>query len=262
MKMNYLQKSKNNTRNIFQTVGWGFALFSFFILIRLFFIHATTEYAYAISRPLWSTRDTVLGAGDSVHVIDGINAGDVQALRSEIYNLQLRNMELAAEVTSLHGQIHVTEIQNEKNRLTAKVVSQPPFTPYDVFIINVGSADGVVLGTKIYIGNNTLVGTITKLENTNSEVTLLSSGSQTTQSRLLRTGEGVILNGNGGGNFEVTVPKGFDIVVGDMFVDGTVSQHVIAQVFSIDESSKGSFKKIYAKIPVNIFQTIWVGVEK
>jgi cell shape-determining protein MreC len=269
--MTYLQKNNNST--VWQKIIWGGIVCVICIGLRFFFGNFFSNTAFRLATPLWHTLDSILGvqtqnqtvnqqANTAQSAVQDSNAGDVQALQSQIYNLQLKNIELSTQVSTLTELTSIQSLQTAQNRITAKIISKPPYTPFDIFILGSGSVQGIGIGSLVYIGDNTLIGTITKLEQDDSEVTLLSSQANTYDTQVLRTGEAVTIHGAGGGNFTATLPKDFDITSGDVLVDGSAKHHIITEIYSIDTASQGSFKTIYGRLPVNIFQSEWVGVDK
>lgn len=85
-----------------------------------------------------------------------------------------------------------------------------------------------------------------------AEVRLFSSGDYKKEGILSRTDLPVVLDGRGGGNFYLKLPKDFDIKEGDLIKDNTLENKVIASVYKIDQSD-GSFKDVYLIYPFSIF---------
>ncbi len=184
------------------------------------------------------------------------------ALQDEIASLKQKEIDydaILAENQSLKAQFGRME---NKNRVLAAIISKPPASPYDTFVLDVGSVEGVVLSDKVFISDTVIVGVITSVTSHTSLVTLFSGGGNKQQAILARTGASYELVGEGGANLELEVPKDTDILWGDSFMYPGLSTSVIASVYYIDTNSQSSFKTIYLRIPGNVFQTRFVFVQK
>ena len=103
---------------------------------------------------------------------------------------------------------------------------------------------------------------ITSLTQDTGIVSLFSSSGVKQQGILSRTGSSYTLEGNGGANFKLEVPKDTDVLWGDVFLYPGTEQSVVASVYYIDTDSQSSFKTIYLRIPGNVFATRSVFIER
>jgi cell shape-determining protein MreC len=255
MKMNYRQKNSSAKKYFII----GSVLFFVLILLRVLFYSAFSSLAYTVAKPFWD-----LGRGIYKQTESSISYGDSKIdlveknknLENKIYELEIKNLELSSKASVTEN----TEERSKPGFVISKILVKPPYSPFDIFIIENTPNSGISVGDKVYIGENTLIGEVVSILPKEARVQLLSSGSQSYQASIQRTGETVTLNGQGGGNFKVSVPKEFNVSLGDYLVDSSSKESVIAVVYSIDTSSQGSFKDVYARIPLNILQTEWVSV--
>lgn len=150
---------------------------------------------------------------------------------------------------------------NLDRKIMANVLSKPPQSAFDTFVIDKGDQDGVVLGKTVYLSNDIILGEIVSVTGKTSVLKLFSGSGEVTEATNSRTGANFVLKGEGGSNFTVEVPKDADIIWGDNFTfpaDGPI----LATVSFVDTSSQSSFKNIYLKVPGNILQIKRVFVEK
>jgi hypothetical protein len=119
-----------------------------------------------------------------------------------------------------------------------------------------------VVGSRVYMSDTIVVGTITSVAPRTSVVQLFSTGGLKQQATLARTGATYELVGSGGANFQLEVPKETDVALGDTFLYPNSSISVLAIVYDIDNGSQSSFKKVYLRIPGNIFSSQWLFVDK
>jgi len=142
------------------------------------------------------------------------------------------------------------------------VLSKPPRSPYDTFVIDIGSEDNVSLGDRVYISDNNIIGLIKNMTPHTSLVELFSNGNLEQEATLSRTGASFVLKGLGGGNLELEVPKDTDVIWGDVFLYPRFSPSMIGSAYYIDTNSQSSFKKIFIRVPGNVFSAKYVFVEK
>lgn len=262
--MNYLLKSKPKNENRKKII---IILFVYFCLsvFGLFFGESFRGLVWGISRPMWATSSYITTPFSSI-------AGYF----SKQSELIARNIALEEElektrVKLLDYDLILKENQNLKEefgrgsvsgKMLSVILSKPPRSPYDTLVLDVGSENGVVPGSRVYIGENIVIGLITNITPRTSLVNLFSTSGEKQEVTLSRTGESFLLEGRGGGNFKIEVPSDTDIVWGDTFVYPGISQSVIANVYYIDTSSQSSFKTVYLKTPTNVFSSKYVFVQK
>ncbi len=260
--MSYLLKSKPKKGNWNKTIS-VLALLLFLLLLG-FFSASTRNIFYKIARPIWTAANAATSPFPKIKNFfvsrqNLINKNIV--LEDELGALRLK--EIDYDVLSKENQ----ELKDQAGRRTdrrlilSRVLSKPPRSPYDTFVIDIGSEEGVIKGSKVYLSDNVIVGLVTSLTPTTSLVELFSAGDQKQEAILSRTGASFTLNGKGGANFEIEVPKDTDIMWGDVFLYPGLASSVIGSVYYIDSNSQSSFKTIYLRIPGNVFQTKTVFVE-
>jgi hypothetical protein len=119
----------------------------------------------------------------------------------------------------------------------------------------------VTLGAKVYLSQSIALGVISSVGSHNSVVKLYSSSGTKQEAISDRTDASFEIEGYGGANFKIEVPKDTDILLEDLFTlpsNGTI----LGEVYYIDSNTQSSFKTIHLRIPGNVFQTKWVFVEK
>lgn len=255
--MNYLLKSKtkHETRN---RLFIAIFIFLVFYLIGYFFSDTSRSVVYSISRPMWVTENIltapfrgIIGFFKTKNNLINQNL----ALQDEISSLKLRDIDY--EIILKENQDLKNEIgrHNIKNPVYSRVLSRPPRSPYDTFVVDVGSVHGVTPADRVYLSDNVIIGLVTTVTQNTSLVQLFSSSGNKQEAIVSRTGASFVLEGMGGANFKLEVPKDTDIIWGDVFLYPGINSSVIATVYYIDSNSQSSFKSIYLRIPGNAFQT-------
>lgn len=264
--MNSLLKSKpkSNTKKVITILVCVCGLL---FVVQYFFPRLITTTATTLIRPVWFVRDTAFGSFSSFigyfQRVDTLRKEN-QNLQDQLYALKVKESEfnqVKREYEDLKAVMNATTASRhmgEKNIITARVLSKPPFTPYDIFLVDGGSADGVRMGDLVYANDALVIGRVTSVASHTAYVTLFSSGSQSQEFLMSRTGTSVAVTGMGGGNFALYVPKDFDIEVGDTMSEPSYDAGVVAEVYAIDQTTQNSFKRVYARVPTPIFRSKFV----
>lgn len=238
----------------------------FFILIIIGFVFPTftRRFFYSISVPLWKSENFIAKPFVGIKfyfVTKNYLINKNLALVEENNRLELSQIDheiLLKENQELKEQIGRT---SGKNLVFAKVLSKPPRSPYDTFVIDIGSNEGIVPGSRVYLSSNVIIGLVTSVTPGTSLVKMFSTGDNKQESINSRTGASYVLTGKGGANFQVEVPKEADILWGDAFLYPSLGVSVLGTVYYIDSNSQSSFKTLYLRIPGNVFQTQSVFVD-
>lgn len=234
-------------------------------LAAIFLPNFTRSTAYTISLPVWMIRDGIKNSFlDSLGIFKSKKSliKDNADLASSIETLNLKQVDydiLVKENEDLKTQLGR---KGEGTRVTGAIISKPPNSPYDTLVIDVGSNEGVLPGSKVYVSDNVIIGLITSVTTHTSLVELFSTSGKKQEVNLGRTGSAYTLIGQGGANFKLEVPKDSDILWGDMFFYPGGKLSTLGSAYYIDTNSQSSFKTIYIRIPGNIFSSKWVFVEK
>ncbi len=252
-------KPKSNIKKVFGTIL--FVLACFFSL-QFFFPNILSSTVLSIAKPLWMFRDATMSSSSGFFGFFSRSSTlrkENEKLRDELYAFRVREVEfnqMQTEYTDLKTLLGDSASSSVKSGVTlARVLSKPPFTPYDSFVVNKGTFARVSVGNLVYANKGLVIGRVTKVTSNASFVTLFSSGGEAQEFLVSRTGVSLLVTGKGGGNFEIYVPKDFDINIGDSLTEPSYDIGIVAEVYAIDETSQNSFKRVYARVPKAIFQT-------
>lgn len=190
--------------------------------------------------------------------------------------LQDENTRLIKENVLLHMQIDAYRlVLDENTRLketlgqldTTKyvlgtVLSKPSQTPYDTVLINVGAKSGVTMDSLVYVQGVIPIGTVSRVFDSSSVVTLFSTPGQKTVVRLEESGGDFELVGRGGGNFELELPRDALITQGAHVYLPGMTAYYIATVGPVVSDPRDPYKKVLLTSPVNINQLTEVFIRK
>ena len=151
--------------------------------------------------------------------------------------------------------------RNTKERMIlATVLSRPPFSPYDSLIIDIGSTDGVAVGSMVYASTDILIGDISDVYSSTAKVNLFSSPGRRFPVLVGPSAIQVEAEGRGGGNFKVTLPSEVGVEKGDPVRFAQSKSNVVGIIEEIEIDSVDSLQEVLFKIPLSISEISYVEV--
>lgn len=178
-------------------------------------------------------------------------------LKQKISQMELAVLDrelLFAENEELKG---LLERPLNKGAIVARVLSAPPESPYDTFLVDRGGQDGI-RGKEFVTSLGGLIGEVVSVYPKNSLVRLFSSPGNRVAVRIGPShipGEAI---GMGNGNFEITLPRGTAIAEGDFVSLSLVPDKVLGVVEFVGVGSSDTFEKVLFRLPVNLTEILWV----
>lgn len=261
--MNYHPKSKSFFSK-YKIIVLAFCLFIFFSAFIFFFPIFNRSLWTTVSKPFWSTSQKVsltFSATINFFKFKSNLISENTNLKDQINTLKLKVADYDLLVKENEDLKNLTSRKENVDRISARIISKPPQSPYDTLILDVGSNEGVSVHSDVYLSDSVLVGNVTAVTEHSSVVEMYSTGDKKNNAVLERTGASYELIGDGGGDFHIQTPKDADVLWGDVFVLSDLSSGILATVYYIDSSSQSSFKTIYLRVPGNVFQSKWVLID-
>ena len=261
--MSYLLKSKPK-RTISLKVIFAVLLFVFLFALSFLFPNGLKSISYTIGKPFWSIADYSLKPFS--FIIDYIKTKNSLieenfSLKDEVSRLKMKEIDydiLLKQTDDLKSQLGRI---NTVGKTVARILSKPPLSPYDTFVVDVGQNAGLQAESKVFISDNIIIGIVKSVNSNSALVELFSSSGVEHEVVSERTGTTFKLVGLGGGNFKIEVPKDVDILWGDSFVYPNLASAVLGNVYYIDSNAQSSFKTVYIRTPVNVFASKYVFIE-
>lgn len=179
-----------------------------------------------------------------------------------------------AEWESREAHVRVLEDENESlrtllsyhtdkpNPQVARVVGKPSENLYNRIILDQGSDAGIAVGDHVGIYDTMLLGTVISVSPRTAVVDLYSSPSAVLNGVLLRESITIPVRGNGGGNFEIEMPRDIKVEDGDIVTLAERPDMVIAIVKSVVFDPRDPFQTVLARTPVNIQELKYVEIMK
>jgi len=250
ININYQKKKRK-----FFLSGVLFALVLIILIFPTFSFRFIEQSAFYVLNPFLKMKAAISGWWHNV-----------EAVFSEKKALQEENNYLKEKIIQLETKIALDEAKNkegemgkiafsaeEKNKfLTAHIISRPPYTPYDMLIIDSGAEDGVKEGMQVSAFGNVLLGYITDVFSDTSKIKLISSFGEETNVFLEISLTPAIAIGRGGENFEITLPRSINVNIGEKVLTLGKQPMLIGVVERIEKQETTPFQKIIFRLPVNL----------
>jgi cell shape-determining protein MreC len=261
MKTPYLHRARLNRNGLLSPASFGLILLVLFILILTLIRFAAPGVFISLASPFW-------GVGSYLTTTVTTSAEGLTSTAALVRardQLSTENDQLTAENRTL-----TTRVQDLQNLLgtrttaapgiLAAVVARPPVAPYDVLIVDQGTASHVSLGATAYGPGGTPIGTVGSVANTSARITLYSNPGLQTAAWAGDTHIPITLVGAGSGSFTVTLPKTAGVTAGQgVYIAGigAIPVGVVAQVNN-DPSSPNVVLQIHPYL--NPFSLAWVTI--
>ncbi|MCC6520964.1 rod shape-determining protein MreC [Candidatus Nomurabacteria bacterium] len=222
-------------------------------------------FGVTITRPLWSVRNTV--ANKTFLFKEHFRFKSSLIKENELLKSELAEKEsfLADYASVLAENIKIKSLlgrTNTESTILGTILVKPNRSVYDTLILDIGSDDGVRVDTKVYVDGIIYVGDITSVTDKTARVTLLSTADKVTQVSIDGNDTTLDLVGNGGGSFEMNVPKGFELIEGVQVSSLGLRKHPIAIAEKVISDPREPIQKILLRSLVNIQEVRFVQVEK
>lgn len=237
--MSYEHKSNVHNRKWsipIKTIGIiSIILFLFYIFLPKFFPSLFTFIASPFIPKLEADYKTFVGSTELQNAI--------------INELQKENLELRSLIHSS---------ASSSDPYLAYILKKPPFTAYDSYLIDIGENKEIKVGNRVYGAGNLLIGEIVEINRYIAKVKLYSSYGEKYDVLIGKKNIQASAIGQGGGSFEVILPKDVEISEGDIVTVPDLDVSVFGIVKNIQVDSARSFSTILFSQPLNIYEQKWV----
>lgn len=259
MMMNYRRIRK---KNIPPRTLFFIAVIVLFLVISVIFPQMTPSLVIGINRPLFKAREFISKSASSLYLfVSGKEAliGEIHSLRSKVDEFEFKVAALR-NIQAENDELRRVTLWSETRGITAALVTRPPFSPYDTFIIDAGEQNGVSLGDLALAGDHIIVGEVAEVFPGYSKVKAFSSPGGKITIVLEGSNIETVATGLGGGGFSVRVPQGIPIEVGRGVVLPSISLMVFGTIEAVEKNEADPFQTVYFKTPVNFFELRFVKI--
>lgn len=248
--MNYLQRSRKSSYRkhllVIGTLLLGGSLFFSFL----------GGAVVSLASPIWRSENAVsrmLGNALGSVKLHSTLVSENEALKAQVASLELALSDANLALAQTHSLSALLGRERRAGEAVASVLTRPPQSPYDLFVIDVGEGDGVVVGASVSLPEGPTLGTVSDVFGSSAKVKLFSSAGVETSAVLERGQVPVILRGTGAGSFAIIVPRETVVVPGDRVLSAGSVSSLLAVVEGVESGATDSFKEVLARSPANIF---------
>jgi len=238
----------------------------FLFYFRVSFLSSLSYVTHTVFRPI-----LILGNNVGQNFLDiGSYFNFKKSLVLENENLKSQILQSEADranyASVVDENIKLKEILGRKkeshNLLVSAILSKANSSIYNTLIIDVGINQGITINKKVFALGNIPIGKIFEVNADSSKVVLFSNQDEKTE--VMITGQDIFLEavGRGGGNFEIILPKDFDIQNGTEIVLPGITPYVLGTVVKTISDPRDAFVKALVVSPINIQNLKFVEVEK
>lgn len=239
--------------------GVFIAIACFFLLLRL----VAPQLLSTLTSPLskgGTSMTAATGSFFSSFTDRAALVAERDTLQHHIDALTAREQALMEELADMRTLLGSRE--HARSEIPASVLQRPPVSPYDTFLVNAGTADGVTVNAQVSGPGGVPVGSVSQAEARTAYVTLFSSSGRETEGWAGEERTPVTLRGEGAGAFSATVPQGTNLAIGDMIIVPGFTSAPIGTVRAIHNDPSSPVFEISIRPFVNPFSMTWVAIEK
>jgi cell shape-determining protein MreC len=215
----------------------------------------------AVARPFLKAGTAAVSMSDTAFSTRGGLVAEVERLRTENDILKAR-MTLLEErsldldrLRTLHG---VTAGNPEA--LVVRAISKPYQTPYDVVVVDAGhdTSPNIKVGARAVAAGSVIIGQVVEVGARSSKIRLFSSSGFELPVTIGAKSLPAVAKGVGGGNFQVSLPRGAEVATGDSIEASAFPQYILGQVDHIDADPNDPFQTVRFRLPINFFELRWI----
>ncbi len=186
---------------------------------------------------------------------------EIQSLKETI-GAQSGSAATIERLTKENEEFRVLLGDDKKERIAAGVIARPPFSPYDSFVLDRGTVDGVTEGAIVYHTSDYAIGYVRHAYAKSSVVALFSSPG--IESTVYVYGPDIYATayGEGGGVIRISVPQGINLVEGNVVVLPTLDTGILGTIGSVTSIPTQPEQHAYLSFPVSMQSIRIVGVER
>lgn len=258
--MNSLLKSSQRKRSVFSVFIRTVIAFCIAILLS-FVLRDVVLYAYARFASVHVATDAISEYAESVFM-------SKYQMDLTIDDLQNRVNILGAELSQYETDTRFAQdttlfASSSSDFLFARVVSRPPSIPYDMLLLDKGTADGVLVGDVIYAEPGLLpIGSISDVSKYASHAKLLSYPDQKSTIEVGTSTSEFQATGDGNGVFEAQISKNTPVSVGDPVTLPEESPATYATIAYVRSNAADPFVTILFRLPLQFDNLELVGIKK
>ncbi len=228
--------------------------------------NAVTSSVHTLASPFWHARNVLRATVDATYT----SLDSTEALVAE--NIALHNELSTMRRENFMARIHKRENdtlrqllgrgEDPARLLTASILNDDIYSPYDSFIIDAGTADGVREHMLVLSPEGFAMGSVYRALDSTSIVTKFSAPTIETEVLLVGTSTiHTVLQGRGGDTMLIRVPRDLEVATDSEVLLPTFEGNPIGTVAVVEVTPQDAYQTVYVRSPVNIHQLQYVFVD-
>lgn len=184
---------------------------------------------------------------------------------------QIRQLEATLQTEQgTEGTIRRLQFENEQfrellgaipdSRVLARVIARPPELPYDVLMLDRGSAHGVVQGAAVFAGRDTVIGLVSHVTTRASYVTLVSDPRISVTVFVIGPNIFTVAEGMGNGVLRVRVPQGISLSASNVVLLPAVDAGVLGTIAEVVTTPTNPERHGYITFPHSLQSMQYVSI--
>lgn len=254
--MTYIERNK---RSLIKNIYLWMIVFIVLIIVALnsFFPSFVPNLINSVASPFWrlefSIKNGSLSSQEQLLIENARLIREIESMKVDLEtsayfereNSELRQMFNASSSTKF---------------LVAPIIKRAPFVAYDELIIDAGFDRGVSTSSIAYAVGDIPIGKVIEVYSETSKVLLFSSPNERHEVQVGPKYASATAVGLGGGQYEVELPRGLNIALGDFVIALDLGQKPLGKIMHIDSDPSLTFEKIIFSMPVNMYEMKWVKI--
>lgn len=230
--------TKGSSRRTFlNSPGARVAAAGLMLVLVLMFVPSVLRYASAlVLLPVVKFEHWVAESGSALPTY----LRDRSALLANERDLRQQLAEHAAarltaeRLRQENGDLRALLSATTTDRMAAAVIGRPTALPYDVFVIDKGSRDGVVDNAPVYLGTDQVIGFVAYTTTHTAVVALVTTPNFKSTVYIYGPNIYTTAVGMGAGSLRVNVPQGIALAEGDLVVIPSLQGGIYGEITVVD----------------------------
>lgn len=185
---------------------------------------------------------------------------EVENLRTQISSNSGTQMTINRLVEENMQLRSINKVGESEKKVIAQVLARPDKLSYDLLQIDKGTNDGVVEGSPVYTGVDSVVGIVVNATETYSFVDLFTSPGFESTSYIFGPNVFAPIEGMGGGVARVRLPQGVPIAVGQLVILPGVSSSIYGEIVMVENEPTQPEQYGYITPPLAMSNLLYVSV--
>lgn len=214
-----------------------------------------------VAQPFWTTG-TVLTAG----------VGNVGSFFTNKVSITNERDRLLAENAAFYAKSALLEARvadleellggrtDASDSILAGVLARPPVSPYDMLIVDTGSNEGVMVGSRADGPGGMPIGQVESVTGNSARIQLYSTPAKETESWVGENRIPVTLIGEGSGAMSAVVAREAGIAIGDLVYMAGPGALPVGSVIAVENDPSSPRSRVDIRPLLNPFSISWVTI--